>query len=91
MALHDEQLARVRAVQDKYASLLLQLPQVVGVSIGHAGSHMARNRDLALVVLVDHKRADPQLDPKGPIPDQLEGVPVVVREVGSLKAQEDRL
>lgn len=88
MAGTDQQLARIRAVQRKYTEELMMKKHVVGVSVGLASENGKYTGDWALVVLVDRKVSPERLAPEDRIPSQLDGVRVVVQEVGVLEAQD---
>ena len=85
MVAHEDQMDRIKAVQEKYTPQLLNKPHVVGVSIGRINANEGYAGDPALVVLVD-EQADDAAVPADRIPQEIEGVPVVIRQVGSLKA-----
>jgi hypothetical protein len=87
MVVQDKYLARVKAVQDKYTQYLMEKPHVVGVGIGHLGSNGFRAGLLGLIVLVDQEIPDDQLDPEDRVPDEIEGIPVELQEVGRIEAQ----
>jgi hypothetical protein len=82
----DKTMARVMAVQEKYTDELLKKPRVVGVSVGRVDSYGGQTGELALVVLVDRHVPEEQILYTDRIPSELDGVPVVVREVGTLEA-----
>jgi hypothetical protein len=80
----EAQMARAEAVQRKYTDELMKKPNVVGVAIGmvtRGGSDQ-----VGLVVMVRQKVPRVQLAPEDIIPDQLDGVPVGVQEVGEIRA-----
>lgn len=72
-------------VQELYTDWLMHKRYVVGVSIGlwdTAGNTVY----YCLVVLVSIYHLPEELDPDDRIPDELDGVPVRVQEVGTLAA-----
>lgn len=77
---------RVRAVKDAYGDQLMSLPNVVGLGIGlrHVGGEPTG--EVALVVLVTRKLPEVQLEEGGILPQEIEGVPVDVQEVGEITA-----
>lgn len=83
MANTDEQLAKIRAVQEKYAAQLINKLHVVGVSVGRAENG---TDEPALVVLVDRDVPNEHRKPQDRIPDMLDDVPVITRRVGTLSA-----
>lgn len=68
----------IRHVRIKYENILMQLPNVIGVSIGEkAGKEVIK-------VFVTRKAA---LQPQEVVPKMLEGYATDVEELGSLTAQ----
>jgi hypothetical protein len=78
---------RVREVKEAYGEQLMALPNVVGLGIGlrHVGGEPTG--EVALVVLVSRKLPAVQLEDAGILPQQIEGVPVDVQEVGEITAE----
>jgi hypothetical protein len=79
-------MAKAANVQARYGDKLLQLPHVVGVGIGYMKDGDQVTQQVALVVMVDQKIEPNQLQPEQRIPTQLEGVPIMVQEVGTFTA-----
>ncbi len=79
-------MARVTAVQAKYVDELMNKKHVVGVGVGLAKKGGAMSEEMALVVMVEKKLPDDQLDPQDQIPRSLDGVRVDVQEVGTFVA-----
>jgi len=77
---------RALAVKETYQNSLLQRPNVVGVGVGLQRKGGQRTGQVGLVVMVDHKVAKGLLRPEDMIPEEIEGVPVDVKEVGHIKA-----
>lgn len=86
MAGNNQPLARIASVQEKYSVMLMNKPHVVGISIGPVKDNGVATGEYALIVLVDEDVSSDQLDAQDRIPAELDGVPVIVREVGMLKA-----
>jgi hypothetical protein len=82
----DAEMAKVANVQARYGDKLLQLPHVVGVGIGYMKVGDQVTKQVALVVMVDQKIEADQLQPDQRIPTQLDGVPIMVQEVGTFTA-----
>jgi hypothetical protein len=78
MPVLGDKMARAKAAQAKYEGQLLTKENVVGVSIGQD-----EHGEIAIVVLVDNDAPQSVSDQ---IPHELDGVPVVVRQVGKLEA-----
>jgi hypothetical protein len=81
-----QQLTRIVEVQRKYTDMLMKKPHVVGLSIGPLRKTGKTNGDYALIVMVDEAVPPEQVSPEEQIPAELDGVPVVVREVGTIQA-----
>ncbi len=77
---------KAQAVKDAYTNFLMAKPNVVGVGLGLHRVEGQRTGQVGLVVLVTHKVAKELLAPDELIPEQIEGVPVDVREVGEIEA-----
>ena len=78
----------MRQVMAAHKDELLAKPNVVGVGVGLRERGGVRTDTLAIVVLVDRKLPREMLAPEALIPQELEGVPVDVQQVGKLAAQE---
>ena len=77
-------------VQARYTDYLMHKPNVVGVSIGLADTDSDGDLDVVyycIVVLVSNKVDMDELEPEQRIPDELDGVPVRVQEIGQINAQ----
>ena len=77
---------KAQAVKDAYTGILMSKPNVVGVGIGLHKAEGQRTGQVGLVVMVSHKVPKEMLSPEDVIPDQIDGVPVDVREVGEMNA-----
>ncbi len=77
---------KAQAVKDAYTGILMSKPNVVGVGIGLHKAEGQRTGQVGLVVMVSHKVPPEMLAPEDVIPDQIDGVPVDVREVGEINA-----
>jgi hypothetical protein len=86
MGAVDERIVQVKAVQSKYTQDLLKKPHVIGVSVGRVEPDTNGDNPYVLVVLVDQLVPNDQLDPTDRIPETLDGVKVVVRQVGTFEA-----
>jgi hypothetical protein len=84
---HPSKVDRARAVKSAHASRLLSLPNVVGLGVGLRQRAGQGTGDVSLVVMVTRKVPAAELAPDERIPREIDGVPVDVQEVGSLKAQ----
>jgi hypothetical protein len=87
MSTQDEQMARITAVQTRYADELMRKKHVVGVAVGLAQRDGEYTQEVALVVMVEQKVPLDQLAPEDRIPSELDGVPVDVQETGTFEAQ----
>jgi hypothetical protein len=73
-------------VKARYEARLLQKANVVGVGVGFRERGGKLTEEVALVVNVTHKLPQQQLAPQDRIPNEIEGVPVDVREIGQIRA-----
>ncbi len=78
----DEQTARATLVQTKYIDMLLKIPHVIGVAVGLVKKDGVYTGVVGVVVMVDQKVPADSLTPQELIPNQLDGVPVDVQEIG---------
>jgi hypothetical protein len=79
-------LEKAQAVKEAYQHVLLAKPNVVGVGIGPRVKNGQRTDEIGIVVMVERKLPETMLAPQDLIPDQIEGVPVDVVEVGKFEA-----
>ena len=80
-------MSRIRAVKAKHERRLLRKRNVVGVGIGLRQRAGELTDEMVLTVMVSQKQSQSTLRPRDRIPDELDGVPVDVQEVGKIKAQ----
>jgi hypothetical protein len=78
-------LDHLRRVKQKHEAELLQKRNVVGVGIGRRQASPGESGEPVIVVSVTHKVPRHQLLPHDLIPQELDGVPVDVRSVGTLR------
>jgi len=86
MAISEEEMRRLRDLKSKYEADLMRKANVVGVGIGFRHRRGRRTDQLALVVSVTHKVPISQLDAEDIVPRELDGVPVDIEAVGTLRA-----
>ena len=85
--MSDEQLIEhIKAVQTQYTDQLMSLPNVIGVSIGQREPDEDRTGDYVIVVLVDRLLDGANVPVEDQIPDELDGVPIIVRQIGTFEA-----
>ncbi len=82
----EEAYARARAARNAHVNELMSMPHVVGCGIGFRKVGGVQTSEIAVVVMVDEKLPPESLAPHELIPAELDGVPVDIQEVGSLKA-----
>jgi hypothetical protein len=87
--MSDEALRQAMAVKARHESLLMQKANVIGVGIGYRERGGKLTDEVALVVNVIRKLPRFQLDPEDFIPNDIEGVPVDVREIGQIRALDE--
>lgn len=80
------EIHRAQAVKRKYERALLRKKNVVGVGVGYRTREGEYTEEVVLTVMVRHKQPPADLRPADRIPEQLDGVPVDVQEVGVFKA-----
>ncbi len=78
-----EQALKIKA---RYEKKLMKLANVVGVGVGLRSKDNQFTDEVALVVNVSNKKPLTDLAPQDVIPDEIEGIPVDVQEVGQIKA-----
>jgi hypothetical protein len=80
------EMSRILAVKQKYERTLLRKKNVVGLGVGLREKEGQVTDEVVLTVLVRQKEPADQLQPQDRIPAELDGVPVDVKEVGTLRA-----
>ena len=78
--------SRIQAVKNKYEKRLLRKKNVVGVGVGLRQRAGELTDEVVLTVMVRQKQPATNLRPRDRIPAELDGVPVDVQEVGTIKA-----
>ncbi len=86
MMQEDSILNRIRAVKDKYERDLMRKKNVIGVGVGLRERGGVLTDETVLTVMVRKKEPRSVLRPWDTIPTELDGVPVDVKEVGTLRA-----
>lgn len=81
-------IKRVRAIKARYEKQLLARPGVVSVGVGLCQRDDAPNDEICIVVTVRNKLSIDNLSPDETLPEQIEGIPVDVRESGDIVAWE---
>jgi len=76
----------INQVKKRHEAQILAKKNVVGLGIGFKQHGGTTNDELSLVVFVSKKLPDEEVSPEDRIPLFLDGVPVVVQEVGPIKA-----
>ena len=77
-------LEKVQAVKEANQELLMHKQNVVGVGIGQMQSQGAPTKQIGLIVMVSQKIPEDLLAPQDRIPDEIDGVPIEVREIGDI-------
>ena len=80
-------LEKAQAVKEAYQYILLSKANVEGVGVGPMQKEGRRTGEIGLIVFVQQKLPDIMLAPEDRIPEEIEGVPVEVRETGKFTAQ----
>ena len=81
----EARFAELAAIQARYESWLMSLPQVVGLGIGYRRRDGRKTDELCLVVMVRRKLARSELTAGELAPRELEGAPVDVVETGAFQ------
>jgi len=81
-----DEMARIRAVKAAHEAELMRKANVVGVGIGLRQRDGKYTGELALIVSVTHKVPPEELDAEDLVPREIDGVPVDVQAVGTLRA-----
>ncbi len=84
--MNESAILRAIEVKARYEASLLKKANVVGVGVGFRQRGGELTYEVALVVSVTRKLPPAQLSPQDVIPDTIEGVPVDVRETGTIRA-----
>ena len=84
--IQNEDLERLRAVKSAHEPDLMRKANVVGVGIGLRHREGNPTGEPVIVVSVTRKVPLSQLAPGDVIPHELEGVPVDVQAIGTLRA-----
>ena len=79
-------IEQASSVKRAHQAELLSKANVVGVGIGYRTIGGQRTDDIALVVMVSKKVPRIQLSPHDVLPDEIDGIPVDVQEVGTITA-----
>jgi hypothetical protein len=83
MSTLDAALARAKAVKQAHEAALLKLPLVVAIGVGMTRPQGAeKTRQPAIIVSVSELLPD-----RDDIPDEIDGVPVLVNATGVMRAQ----
>jgi hypothetical protein len=86
MMQENSRLNHIRAVKDKYERDLMRKKNVLGVGIGLRERGGVLTDETVLTVMVRQKVPRSLLRPWDVIPTELDGVPVDVKEIGTLRA-----
>jgi hypothetical protein len=82
-----DMLQRAIEVQARHTDALMEKPHVVGVAVGTKQVDGVDTGEMCLIVMVDEKVPDEQLNPEDRIPEEIDGVPVDVLVTGTFEAQ----
>jgi hypothetical protein len=74
-------------VKDRYEQALLGKGNVIGVGVGIRKREGVYTGEVALIVMVSKKLPRVEVSPEDLLPDEIEGVPVDIQEVGAIDAQ----
>lgn len=74
-------------VKDRYEQALLGKGNVIGIGVGIRKREGVYTGEVALIVMVRKKLPRAEVPPEDLLPDEIEGVPVDIQEVGAIDAQ----
>ena len=80
------EIEKAQSVKRAYQDMLLSKPNVVGVGVGLIHKEGRRTDQVGLIVMVRRKVPKAILAIEDTIPEELDGVPVDVKEVGAIEA-----
>ena len=84
--MDESAILRAIEVKARLEASLLKKANVVSVGVGFRQRGGELTHEVALVVSVTRKLPATQLSPQDVIPDRIEGIPVDVRETGTIRA-----
>ena len=84
--MDEKAIQRAMDVKARYEAFLLKKANVVGVGVGFREQDGKLTDEIALVVNVTRKLPATQLALQDIIPAKIEGIPVDVRETGTIRA-----
>jgi len=82
----NDEIAHIQAVKAAHEAELMRKANVVGVGIGLRQRDGQYTGELALIVSVTHKVPPEELDAEDLVPQEIDGIPVDVQAVGTLRA-----
>lgn len=82
-----EIMQRVTTIQARYTEILMRKKHVVGVAAGLRKRQGQITGEVCLVVMVDEKVPQDQLDKEDRIPEEIDGVCVDIQVTGAFRAQ----
>jgi hypothetical protein len=85
----EEIMQRVTTIQARYTETLMRKKYVVGVAAGLRKRSGQVTDEVCLVVMVEKKVPQDQLDAEDRIPEEIDGVHVDIQETGMFRAQSD--
>jgi hypothetical protein len=78
---------RAEQIKQHYQAEILTKANVVGVGVGLRSRAGKFTEEVAIVVMVSRKLPSADLPEEDLLPDEIEGIPVDVQEVGEFSAQ----
>jgi len=82
-----EATEKARRVKNTHLADLMAKANVIGVGIGYSHRGGVKTDQVGLVVMVRKKIPPHQLTNQDMIPEEIDGVPIDVQEVGEIRAQ----
>jgi len=78
---------RAEQIKHRYQAEILTKANVVGVGVGLRSRAGKFTEEVAIVVMVSRKLPSADLPEEDLLPDEIEGIPIDVQEVGEFSAQ----
>ena len=82
-----DQIEKIYKIKKAYEQELMAKPNVVGVGVGLKIKGGVQTDKTSLIVLVSKKIPKVELSTEDLIPEEVEGIPVDVLEVGQIKTE----
>ena len=82
----EERIEYIKSVQTQYTDQLMSIPNVIGISIGQREPDDELDNEYVIVVLVDKLVDQENIPAEERVPEELDGVPIIIRQIGTFEA-----